>query len=76
MVYNVVAKNAISRSSHEERGLKSLFSGIEVFLGSRSSHEERGLKSHPDSPACPSGACRSSHEERGLKLSRPHLEAI
>ena len=35
-----------SRSSHEERGLKSEPVAVSVFVVSRSSHEERGLKFH------------------------------
>ena len=46
-MYGVMAVNAKSRSSHEERGLKLAYRLLLVGLFCRSSHEERGLKSTP-----------------------------
>ncbi len=56
--------NGYGRSSHEERGLKSLdLLGVHAFV-SRSSHEERGLKLRG---ICPSGpACRVAPRMRSV----------
>ena len=56
----------VSRSSHEERGLKSRSPAIATGLSRRSSHEERGLKS-TNARTGAREPRRSSHEERGLK---------
>ena len=54
------------RSSHEERGLKSVLAVPADTRTRRSSHEERGLKYYI-SLIMFIRRCRSSHEERGLK---------
>ena len=56
------------RSSHEERGLKSVARRDVCRRPGRSSHEERGLKYRHRLGQFPLIAGRSSHEERGLKL--------
>ena len=40
----LVKSSTSGRSSHEERGLKSIVTDESAARGSRSSHEERGLK--------------------------------
>ena len=57
----------IGRSSHEERGLKSMSAFCQKMTPSRSSHEERGLKCRNIDGTDVEVIGRSSHEERGLK---------
>ena len=58
----------LRRSSHEERGLKSMVMiNISYYCIRRSSHEERGLKWGHLFTTHLMMAGRSSHEERGLK---------
>ena len=66
--FQVSLEVLLGRSSHEERGLKSLSQVRAILQQSRSSHEERGLKSYPYFQGKRGCKRRSSHEERGLKL--------
>ena len=63
-------RRSLSRSSHEERGLKLRLELADSLDLGRSSHEERGLKFFDRRDDVTLEPGRSSHEERGLKYRR------